>query len=122
MAPSGPGVMLMTAVGLPLQMLFPQGRVPTSTAVLERARQAAVVFRRDDENAVGGRRRVPESRPGGRRRVRLEILVVEGQVADGSSVKVQPEGASSFAALASMAAVSALAQAADDDLRPCDSW
>jgi hypothetical protein len=34
MAPSAPGVRLMTALGLPFQMLWPQGREPTSKAFL----------------------------------------------------------------------------------------
>src|SRR5438445_8955605 len=83
--------------------------------VLEAARDRAVVFRRDEQQRLRTVYALAERRPRCRRRIGFEILVIQRQVADLDNLACERCGCEFNHGFGDAAAISLLAQAADDD-------
>ena len=99
--------------GLPGQTLLPKGRAPPVDGVFEHRRHRSVVFRRDDQHAVGARQFVLEADDLGGQ-VAFVVLVVHRQIVDADELGVELVGAELDERLSVFAIDRVTAIAADD--------
>ena len=89
--PIAPGEVPVMKAGLPVHEFLPQGRAP-QYGVLEGRGNGAVMFRGDNQHAVGARQFVFEAHHFGRQ-VTFIVLVVHRQVVDAGEARGEPAGA-----------------------------
>jgi len=90
--PMAPGEVPVMKAGLPDPCVLAPGACAPIDSVLESGGNGAVVFRRDDEHAVGARQLVLESHHF-RRQVAFNVLVEHRQIVDAGECGFEFDGA-----------------------------